>query len=281
MSSPTPIEDLVDQSLDHADKARQGQVDADIGSADSASSGSRSSRVRRMLGLAVWASFIGGYFLFARSRGLGPIDAAEELRQTLSGAWWAPLAFVVFYMARPLVLFPATVLTIFAGLVFGPVSGTLLTLVGSSLSTALTYLIGRFFSPDMLSPRLTSLIGPLIDRARERPFESALVMRLLYLPFDAVGYVAGFARLKMLPFLVGSFIGTIPGTVAFVGFGASVDSLNEGTPSFDFRILGASALLAVAGSLFARWLRNRTDRSNETGELSPSPQMTKPAKESL
>lgn len=223
-----------------------------------------SSRGRRWLGLAVWIGLISGYFWFARSRDLGPLDAAEELRQTLSGAWWAPIAFVVFYMLRPVVLFPATVLTILGGLIFGPVWGTLWSMLGSTSSTAVTYLIGRFFSPDVLPPRLTSLIGPLLERARMRPFESALLMRLVYLPFDLVGYVAGFTRLRLAPFLAGSVLGTIPGTIAFVGFGASIDSLDEGTPSFDLRILAASVALAVAGSLFARWLRNRTDG---TGDL--------------
>lgn len=100
-----------------------------------------SSRVRRWLGLFVWLGVIVGYFLFARSRDLGPIEAAEELRQTLSGAWWAPIAFVVFYMIRPVVLFPATVLTILGGLIFGPVWGVAWSIVGSGLSTAVTYLI--------------------------------------------------------------------------------------------------------------------------------------------
>lgn len=219
---------------------------------------------RRWLGVAVWVSFIGGYFWFARSRDLGPLDAAEELRQTLSGAWWAPIAFVVFYMLRPMVLFPASALTILGGLIFGPVWGTLWSMLGSSASTVVTYLIGRFFSPAALPARLTSLIGPLLERARQRPFESALIMRLVYLPFDMVGYVAGFTRLRLAPFLAGSVLGTIPGTVAFVGFGASIDSLDEATPSFDVRILGASVVLAVGGSLFARWLRGRT---NTAGDL--------------
>ncbi len=237
-----------------------------------------SSRSRRWLGLLVWAGFIGGYFWFARSRDLGPLEAAEELRQTLSGAWWAPIAFVVFYTLRPVVLFPASVLTILGGLVFGPIWGVVWTVLGSSLSTVTTHLIGRFFAPDTLSSRLTSIIGPLLDRARDRPLETALIMRLLYLPFDLVGYLSGFAQLRLVPFLAGSVLGTIPGTVAFVGFGASIESLDEGTPSFDLRILAASAALAIAGSLFSRWLRKRTDTESDQ---TPTPVVSESPKESL
>ncbi len=223
----------------------------------SESSGSRTRRGRRFGAVAVWLAAIVGYVAFTRSRDLSTLEAAEELRQALADHWWGPALFIAVYTIRPLVFFPAAILTVLGGLAFGPVWGTVWTVVASNLSCAVTFGVGRFFGSDSAAGNLARLLGGTVDRAIERPFETTIVMRLLYLPFDAVGYVGGFLRLRFWPFLAGSALGTLPGTVAFVGFGASVDSLDAGLPSFDPVVLAASVALAVAGSMFSRWLRAR------------------------
>jgi uncharacterized membrane protein YdjX (TVP38/TMEM64 family) len=82
-------------------------------------------------------------------------------------------------------------------------------------------------------------------------------MRLLSLPFDAVAYFAGFAKLRFPPFLAGSALGTVVGTVAFVGFGASIESLDEGTPSINLWLVVLSVVLTLSGIMVARVLRSR------------------------
>jgi uncharacterized membrane protein YdjX (TVP38/TMEM64 family) len=228
---------------------------------------------QRLLVAVGWAALLAGYVAFTRDRGLSALEAAEELRGALADHWWGPVLFVVVYTVRPLVLFPASILTVLGGLAFGPVWGTCWTLLAANLSTATTYLLGRTFGSPDAAGRMSRLLGDLVDRARRNPFETTLLMRLLYLPFDAVGYVAGFVHLRFVPFLAGSALGIVPGTVAFVGFGASIDSLDEGNPSFDLRILAASIVLAVAGTLLSRWLRARRPlaATAATDELEASP----------
>ncbi len=226
-------------------------------------------RTRRWLALGVWASSVGGYVGDSRSRELSSLEAAEQLRGILADHWWGPAIFIAVYTVRPLVLFPASVLTILGGLAFGPVWGTLWTVIATSLSTAITYAAGRFFGSDLQAERLSRALGRTIDRARRRPFETTLLLRLLYVPFDAVGYVAGYVGLRFVPFALGSALGTVPGTIAFVGFGASIQSLDEGSPGFDLRVLVASVALAVAGSLLARWLQRRERRRPTSIESTP------------
>lgn len=215
------------------------------------------SRLRRIALLVVWVALIATYAWYTTTRDLGPLDAAERLRGRLADDWWGPVLFIVVYVLRPLVFFPAAVLTVLGGLAFGPIWGTLWTIIASNLSTAATYVVGRFFGRETPLRKLPDLLTELLDRAQHNPFETTLLMRLLYLPFDAVGYAAGFLRLRYVPFALGSALGTLAGTVAFVGFGASIDSLDEGVPSFDVRILIASLVLAVAGVAVSRFLRHR------------------------
>lgn len=212
-----------------------------------------------------WLATVVGLLGWARARELSAVDAAEELRQMLADRWWGPVLFVAVYVARPVVLFPASILTILGGLAFGPVWGLLLTVVASNASTAALYGIGRFFGSESAADAVTRRLRPAV----ERPFEITLLARLVYLPFDAVGYAAGFVRLRFWPFLAGSAIGTLPGTAAFVGFGASVTALDAGRPSFDLRVLAASIILAVAGALLARCLRGPSPNEIAPNESAP------------
>lgn len=226
-------------------------------------------QLQRWLVLATWAAIVVSYVVFSRNRGLSAIDAAEELRSVLADNWWGPPLFIAVYVLRPVVLFPASVLTVLGGIAFGLVGGVALTIVASNLSTAASYGVGKYFAPSSLVDRGPGPVSAAIGRAVHRPFETTLIMRLIALPFDAVGYLGGFARLRFSSFLAGSALGTVAGTIAFVSFGASIDSLEDGTPEIDLRLIVLSVVLTAASILFARWLRSRRPLHPEPAALSP------------
>ncbi len=229
---------------------------------------------RRYAVLALWAVAVVGYVWYSRSRGLGAIDAAEELRSLLADHWWGVPLFIAAYVLRPIVLFPASVLTILGGIAFGFFWGVVLTVVASNLSTSASYAVGRYFASPALIDRLSGRLGSVIQRAIDRPFETTLIMRLIALPFDAVAYVAGFAKLRFAPFLAGSAVGTVVGTVAFVGFGASIESLEDGTPSINPWLIVLSVLLTVGGIVVARFLRSRQPDGSQTFSPTPRPEVS-------
>lgn len=209
----------------------------------------------RRLALVAWVVAVVTWLVASRSQGIGPVDAAESLRQVLVDNWWGPVLYIAVYTLRPVILFPASVLTVLGGLAFGPVAGVAYTVVGSNLSTAATYVAARFVAGRR------PIEPPVGKRAVERlvanPFETTLILRLIAAPFDAVALAAGALGLRFWPFLAGSFLGTITGTIAFVSFGASIDSLTDGTPSLDPTLLAVSIGLTVAGLVAARLIRRR------------------------
>lgn len=216
-------------------------------------------RYGRWIVAGLWLAGVVTLGVVSRQRGLTPIDVVDDFGQAIRGNWWGPVAFMVAYAARPLIAFPGSLMTILAGVVFGPFWGTLWVIGGSNASTAVTYAAGRFVGGDADPTRAPGLIRRQIERARNRPFVSTMVLRLLYLPFDPVGWAAGFARLRFWPFLAGSAVGTTPGIVSFVGFGASIDAVGAEEPSLDVRLLAFSLALAVGGVVFSRWLGTRSD----------------------
>ena len=82
-------------------------------------------------------------------------------------------------------------------------------------------------------------------------------MRLVYLPYDLVSYLAGALRIHPLAFLAGTAIGSAPATVAFVLFGASLESFDGGVPRIDAPVLIASGVMLVAGLAISHALRRR------------------------
>jgi uncharacterized membrane protein YdjX (TVP38/TMEM64 family) len=148
----------------------------------------------------------------------------ESIRTwVLSFGWMAPVLYVAMYIARPFILFPASILSMAGGLAFGTWFGMLYTLVGAVTGAVLSFLfarkIGGGFFRGKDDPRLTK-----IERAMERRgFMMVLLFRIApFVPFDLVSYAAGVARVPLRAFLPATIIGTLPGTFAYNFLGASL-----------------------------------------------------------
>ena len=101
---------------------------------------------RRVLVVAMWLFAIAGWFWYQRSTGLGTMEAFQEFVDTARGAWWAVAVYLILYAIRPLVLFPATLITIAAGILFGMWFGIVVAVVGANMSAMVAYGVGRSLS---------------------------------------------------------------------------------------------------------------------------------------
>ena len=90
-------------------------------------------------------------------------------------------------------------------------------------------------------------------------------MRFLFLPYDLVNYMAGFLRIEWRAFLLASFLGSLPGSIAFILFGASLQGgVIEGTPSLDPWTLAASIAIFGGSLVLARLLKQREAQDKKT-----------------
>lgn len=217
---------------------------------------------QKLAALLFWAALLGGYQFYAWRNGLSPLEAVRVLVDFVGTSMVGALIFLAVYAARPLVLFPASILTIAAGFLFGPVLGVLLTIVGSNASATVAYLVGRFFGKGLLDSgddaEGSGLVGRYADRLRNNSFETVLTMRFIFLPYDLVNYLAGFLRINWVPFILATALGSIPGTIAFVLFGASFEmDLAAGSMGLDWRVLAASAVIFVVSIAISRFFKRR------------------------
>jgi len=219
--------------------------------------------VQRALVVGIWLAAIVAWQLYQSSNDLSITETAQRFIDTVGGSWWGIFAFVSVYLARAIVLFPASILTIVGGILFGPVVGVLVVVVAANASAMIAYGVGRLLgrapgtSDEVPDDDSTSFVRRWSNRLRDNSFETVLIMRLLFLPYDLVNYVSGMLRLQWLPFLVATALGSLPGTVSFVLLGASIDRVDEGIGGIDPAALVISLAIFGVSLAVARLLRRR------------------------
>lgn len=169
------------------------------------------------------------------------------------GLYRAALCYIVLYTLRPLILFPATLLTISSGLLFGPWLGILFTVVGENASANFAFLLARWFGRDWVTRHESLKMQQWQQRLSEKGLVTVLIMRLLMLPFDAVNYGCGLTAMKQRDFAIGTFIGIFPGLISFVLLGG----IGAAGVQNRLTLLGISLFFLLFGLAIARWLKGR------------------------
>ncbi len=214
----------------------------------------------KLIGLAFWLLIIGGYTYYVNVNDLSTKDAFTQLAQLITGSVYGPLIYIGLYLIRPLIFLPASIWTLLSGFFFGPI-GILYTIIGANGSTMVAYLTGRYFGEGILeNGEGEGLLNRYSDRMRENSFETILIMRLIFLPYDLVSFFSGFLKISWIPFLLGTAIGSIVGTVSFVLLGTSygtLDDLLNGEVQADPLMLGISIVLILSSIGVSRLLKRR------------------------
>ena len=204
-----------------------------------------------------WLLVTGAYFVYTSRNGLSPfsLEGVRPVVDFLGQSRWGPLLFVGLYVLRPLVLFSSVLLTLAAGALFGAVWGVVYTVVGSNLGATLAYYLGRVFGKDT-SMTENKRLGNYVERMRKNSFETVFIMRLIFLPYDLVNYLAGFLKINYGAFILATALGALPGTVSVALLGASA-GMEGGRPSFDGRVLLASVGIFTVSIIVSRLIKRR------------------------
>jgi uncharacterized membrane protein YdjX (TVP38/TMEM64 family) len=173
--------------------------------------------------------------------------------------WAAPIVFVGLYALITLAPVPKNVLSAVAGLLFGLVEGVLLVLAAAMLGALVAFGLGRVLGRAAVE-RFTSARVQEVDALLARRGLLAVVMVRLVpvVPFTAINYTAGLTGVRLRDYTLGTAVGIIPGTVAYVTLGTY-----GSTPGAWPFLASAAALvvLSLGGLLVAH--RRRSPRARE------------------
>ena len=161
--------------------------------------------------------------------------------------------YIFLYALRPLVFFPATLLTIASGLLFGPWFGILFTIIGENASANFAFLLARWFGRSWVGKNESLPVRSWEQRLSSNGLLTVLIMRLLMLPFDAVNYGCGLTSMRQRDYAIGTFIGILPALISFVLLGGT------GAAGVQNRslLLVLSILILLLGLAIASYLKRR------------------------
>lgn len=132
--------------------------------------------------------------------------------------------YILVYAVCCVFLVPGLALTLGSGAIFGVVAGSLVNLTGATIGATLAFVLARTVLRQRVE-RTTSNNAKFraLDRAITR--EGTKILWLVRLsgfpPFSWVNYAFGLTGIRLLPYVVITFLGIIPGTIAFTYAGAA------------------------------------------------------------
>lgn len=169
-------------------------------------------------GLGLLATVVGVVVLL-RSYG---VPEVRDVRVAVAAAGvWAPLAYVALQAGLTVAPIPRTVFTLVAGALFGWAAGLVLTLVATTSAAVVAFVLVRASGGPLVERYVR---GGAVDWVRARLDHHGMLavasLRLVPLvPFSVLNYVAGLSAVRFVPYLAGTVVGIVPGTVAVVVLG--------------------------------------------------------------
>jgi uncharacterized membrane protein YdjX (TVP38/TMEM64 family) len=143
------------------------------------------------------------------------------------GAW---ASFVLIYVLATVCFLPATPLTLAAGAIFGLGAGFALVSLSSTLGATAAFLVGRTLARDWVSARMVALPRfQALDRGLQtRGFWIVLLTRLSpVFPFFLLNYAYGVSAVRLRHYVPASWLGMMPGTLAYVYAGSLAADLAQ------------------------------------------------------
>lgn len=167
---------------------------------------------------------------------------------------WAGVAFAVGYAVVSLSPLPKAVFTIAAGALFGVPVGLIVVVAGATCGAVLAFWLARVLGRDGLRRFDRWGVARFDEQLARRGVWAVMAARLVpVVPFTAVNYLAGLTSVSLRDFALGTVIGILPATTAYVVLG----SYGKRPGSWPFwAALAALVLLAAAGA-GGTWLRRR------------------------
>jgi len=158
----------------------------------------------------------------------------------------APLVFLAAHVAASLLFLPRTVFAVAAGIVFGTGWGLVWAAAGSVLGAIAGFLVARYVNAGMIEPETMPRFGRILQRAEAGGWRSVMALRLIpVVPHSLANYALGLTRLPLGSYALGSFLGQLPMTLAYVDLGAAGGRLWAGQAGWLApTLIGAAALLA-------------------------------------
>jgi pyruvate/2-oxoglutarate dehydrogenase complex dihydrolipoamide dehydrogenase (E3) component/uncharacterized membrane protein YdjX (TVP38/TMEM64 family) len=185
-----------------------------------------------------------------------------------------PVVYALAYVALTVFLFPASLVTVGAGTLFGLQTGLVVVLIGANLGALCSFLLARTF----LRQRVTHWTESnpkfrFLDEAIGRQgFKMVLLCRLSPIfPFILLNYFLGLTAVRIVAYVLANLLGMLPAMFLLVYIGATArDALEAQPAAADFYQqllkyigLAATVVIVVAVTRMARRALRQAEQAQE------------------
>jgi len=194
----------------------------------------------KIIAWVFWLIILIAYFVIKSRLGLTNNEIGQQLLVFFSESKYGAILFIWLFAIRPLTFFPAVILTLMWGILFGPIWWVIYTFIGDNISASVAYWIWRLLGRSD-TPYKKWIIPLIKSKMKWDWLLSVVLIRLVPINFDLINFSLGIIGVKYVPYLIGTAIGIIPAMTAVVLAGASLQG--NTTLNFDNFSLNTSYLL--------------------------------------
>ncbi|HZI65915.1 MAG TPA: VTT domain-containing protein [Thermoanaerobaculia bacterium] len=134
------------------------------------------------------------------------------------------LVFEILYVVTAVLLGPAWLLALVAGLAFGLVKGILVVWVGATIAAALAFLIARYVARSRVEKLARKNENfEAVDRAiAKNGGKVVLLLRISpFFPYTIANYLYGLTAVRFVPYVISTALGILPMVAIYVSIGAA------------------------------------------------------------
>ena len=160
--------------------------------------------------------------------GLGVLGAVyrDQFQAARLEAWiadlgaWGPVVYILAWLVAPVAFLPGSPLTLTGGVLFGPVWGTLYTIIGATGGATAAFLVSRYLAGDWVQSHATGILGRVKHGVEHEGWRFVAFTRLVPLfPFNMLNYALGLTRISLREYVLASFFCMLPGSAGYTYLG--------------------------------------------------------------
>ena len=136
----------------------------------------------------------------------------ESLKSCVAeGAFLGPASFFFLATIRPLVFTPFLFVALVSGDTFGPIGGTVLTVITALTSCLVVFGLTKLVGKKLSKPWLRSNLPATHKFIRSQDYKLVFALRLIpFIPFDLLSFAFGALDFRTKSVAIATLIGTIP-----------------------------------------------------------------------
>ncbi len=188
------------------------------------------------------------------TKNINTLTISEILNYVPSNYFLAVIVIWGLYIIKSLsIIFPLSLLCIASGIIFTPIYGIFVNIIGLFLTVSIPYLVGRFCGTDLfdkLSEKYEK-INKINDLKNNNEYFLPYILRIIgILPCDIVSLALGSLKINYKKYVIGSIIGLMPRMIVNTLIGQTISN-----PSSKIFII--TTLSTISISLFSIYIHKK------------------------